>query len=387
MKILVLTTFYPEKKRSDLIQDTSVVQYFAKEWVAKGHEVVVLHLYAHNFKNIVNYKFKKYGKFQKLQMDGDIRVYLMENQFLIRNAKKYCRFQQKKITTEINRLLDSELKNFSPDALIVHFPSHFYGIVNKLNVNCKKIATFHITDINTTKANINIRNEISNTYDKLLARSHSIAREMKKIGLAADGIANSGIDKNMILSTNDIIDKKFKNKKIKLLYAGSFIERKNVDKIILALANKNISFEYECHIIGEGKNKKEYEKLVKEKGLEKKIIFEGKLSREKVFEFMKESDVFITISKNETLGLTYLEAMSQGCITIGSRNEGIDGIIIDGNNGYLIDAGDSNALASLLIKISMMNTRERQKIISEAIKTVSKMTSEKVAAKYIEYVK
>ena len=56
MKILVITTFYPEQNRKDLIQDTSVVHYFAKEWVKDGHSVDVIHLYAHNFKKILSYK-------------------------------------------------------------------------------------------------------------------------------------------------------------------------------------------------------------------------------------------------------------------------------------------------------------------------------------------
>ena len=41
------------------------------------------------------------------------------------------------------------------------------------------------------------------------------------------------------------------------------------------------------------------------------------------------------ISKNEAFGLVYLEAMLAGCI-VASRN-GIDGIIIDGYNGFLCD--------------------------------------------------
>ncbi len=35
------------------------------------------------------------------------------------------------------------------------------------------------------------------------------------------------------------------------------------------------------------------------------------------------------ISKNETCGLVYIEAMAVGCIMIASKNEGFDGIIND----------------------------------------------------------
>ena len=50
-----------------------------------------------------------------------------------------------------------------------------------------------------------------------------------------------------------------------------------------------------------------------------------------------QSDVFVLPSVNETFGMVYLEAMSQGCIPIGTSGEGIDGIIENGKNGYLCD--------------------------------------------------
>lgn len=51
---------------------------------------------------------------------------------------------------------------------------------------------------------------------------------------------------------------------------------------------------------------------------------------------MLASDCFIMISKNEAFGLVYLEAMSAGCITIASRGEGFDGVIIHGVNGFYV---------------------------------------------------
>ena len=384
MKILVLTTFYPEEHRNDLIKDTAVVQYFAQEWNKAGHEIVILHLYAHNFKNIFHYNYNKYGCFQECHMDGNIKVYLMENQFFIRNAKKYLKIQQKNITRKINKLLVNELKNFTPDVLIVHFPSHFYGIVNNLNLKCNKIATLHTTDIKAARKSNKMRKYINNTYNKIFSRSYSIQKEMKKVGFDTNNIAFSGIDKSRIV-TKDFIEKnKWKSKKIKILYAGSFLKRKNVDKIILALSKDNIKFDYEFYIVGDGKNRKKYEKLVNDKNLNDKIIFVGKISRDDVFNYMKKADLFITISENETLGLTYLEAMASGCIAIGSTNEGIDGIIKNENNGFLIQAGDIEALNKLLIKISKMSREDKMRIINESINSVKEFTSEKVAKNYID---
>ena len=59
------------------------------------------------------------------------------------------------------------------------------------------------------------------------------------------------------------------------------------------------------------------------------------MKREEVIRQMDNHDVFVMISRNETFGLVYLEAMARGCITIASRNEGFDGVIEHGVNGFL----------------------------------------------------
>ena len=49
---------------------------------------------------------------------------------------------------------------------------------------------------------------------------------------------------------------------------------------------------------------------------------------------MEESDVFAMVSSPETFGLVYIEAMAKGCVTIGSKGEGIDGVIVNNENGF-----------------------------------------------------
>ena len=43
MKILVITQLYPQPDDYGDNKPTKTVEYFAKEWVRKGHEVVVAH--------------------------------------------------------------------------------------------------------------------------------------------------------------------------------------------------------------------------------------------------------------------------------------------------------------------------------------------------------
>ena len=89
------------------------------------------------------------------------------------------------------------------------------------------------------------------------------------------------------------------------------------------------------------------------------------------------------ISENETFGLVYLEAMGRGCITIGSKNQGIDGVIINGVNGFLCKEGDQDDLKKIIKQINLLTSLERQQISQNAIDTVKELTDFEAAKKYI----
>lgn len=97
--------------------------------------------------------------------------------------------------------------------------------------------------------------------------------------------------------------------------------------------------------------------------------------------------MFVMMSKNETFGLVYLEAMARGCITIASKREGFDGIIEDGVNGFLCEAGDPVDLASIITRIKGMSSNELWVISQKAMKTATTLTDENVAETYMEHLK
>jgi glycosyltransferase involved in cell wall biosynthesis len=83
-------------------------------------------------------------------------------------------------------------------------------------------------------------------------------------------------------------------------------------------------------------------------GLESKIFFRGILDGAALAERLKLSQVLVIPSFYEGFGISYLEGMAFGLPAIGTRAGAIPQLISAGKNGFLIDPGDSEALAKHL---------------------------------------
>jgi glycosyltransferase involved in cell wall biosynthesis len=122
---------------------------------------------------------------------------------------------------------------------------------------------------------------------------------------------------------------------------------------------------------------------VKTLGLSDKVHFMGERAREEILSFLKLADIFIMVSAPETFGLVYLEAMAKGNIIIGCKNNGIDGIIVDRKNGFLVEARNVEHLVSCINNIYNSSPEEKGKILDEIEQTILNLTNESTAENYL----
>ena len=112
------------------------------------------------------------------------------------------------------------------------------------------------------------------------------------------------------------ISKNFKEgKKINLLYSGYLITRKGVDYILKTLNAlihelqiKNVSLT----IVGEGPENENLLELSKNLKLDNYIEWQPFLSRDKLIQKIKNSDIFMLLSRSEAYGITVAEALTLG---------------------------------------------------------------------------
>lgn len=395
MNILVLTGTYPQPD-DGVVSATYTVQYFCEQWVKEGHNVLVIHN-SSKFPKIYYYIVGNFS--QKLAAKVGFNIPNIQSCKKIERNEKgvtvfripmlkiipHSVFLKKQITSQVKQIVDILGKNkFEPDVMISHWVNPQLDLLLEL----KKIypvrtsLVFHgdCNEANIHKHNIRIK---INEIDAIGCRSLSYAKEVqKRLGLSKlPFVCYSGIPDNLISEKVD-----YRKYKKHFVYVGRLVKYKNVDAIIKAL---NIAFpdrNYLLDIIGSGGEFNNLKQLAKEFGIENNICFHGQLSRDKVFEIIKKAECFTMISDNEVFGMVYIEAMAMGCITIASKGGGVDGVIVDGENGFLCQEGNYSELAEIYRKIDSMTDDEKNLLSKKAIKTASNYTDSKIAKMYLNNV-
>jgi glycosyltransferase involved in cell wall biosynthesis len=100
----------------------------------------------------------------------------------------------------------------------------------------------------------------------------------------------------------------------------------------------------------EAYKKEVIEKVESIKSLNLFVSFLGE--RKDVNSIMKQSDVLVVPSVNESFGMVILEAFASRCLVIASACDGPIEIISNGKDGFLFPVGDSETLAHMILSIS-----------------------------------
>ena len=160
--------------------------------------------------------------------------------------------------------------------------------------------------------------------------------------------------------------------------SGQLIKRKNY----LSLVQEWQKFpgNHGLFIIGDGKQRKEIETLIKEKNI-KNVVLTGFLPRGKMFEYFKASDAFLFPSKEDIYGHVINEAMSQGIPVISTTKvNSANKLIKDGVNGYLLESLEGEKFADAIEKVLKLDAFE------SCINTANENTIEKMAEAHIKMI-
>lgn len=393
--ILLLSTIYPLPEGN---RGTSVCHFFAREWVKMGYNVRVVHIQA-TFPRFFYWLAKmarnriaaKTGAVVYTHRDSETVHYEMDGVSISRMPVfkpiphgPYSMKSIRKTAAEIIR--QNNEKGFKPDIIIGHFPNpqiELLSLLKKEYTGAKTCCVMH-GDIEIMQKVYGERlPELMTDIDVWGFRSKTAQEEFEEaVGkVNKTFICYSGIPETYITSENV---HRFDNPLKNFVYVGEMIERKYPEKVVDALLQAYPAGDFHLTYIGAGHLLDIIRKKANDYGLQEQVEIKGRIPRDQIVSEYDKADCMVMISKGEAYGLVYLEAMARGCITIASRREGFDGVIVDGKNGFLCEAGNADELAGIIEKINKLTPEDRQHISENAIETARQLTDEKAAKMYIE---
>ncbi|MBC2580251.1 glycosyltransferase family 4 protein [Clostridium sp. DJ247] len=276
----------------------------------------------------------------------------------------------------IKKLIKKVHKEFKFHILHAHtaIPVGFSSMILSRRYKVPFVVTIHGQDFQyTMRKNMACKRNVMRVLcnaDNVITVSNKLRNmiEDEKV-LSKTVVINNGINPEEYKDddSNNIIEQ---NSEYTILSVSSLIKTKGIDLNIRAMSQivkKHPNIKY--YIIGGGEEDKSLRKLVDDLALNNNVIFLGKLPHSQVIKYMAKCDIFTLPSWQEGFGIVYIEAMNNGVPVIGVKGQGIEDVIINKENGFLVEPHNVEDLVKTLEYI-LENIEEAKAIGEQGRKTV-----------------
>jgi len=151
--------------------------------------------------------------------------------------------------------------------------------------------------------------------------------------------------------------------KVRFTFIGHFGRHKGIHILLDALTHIN-KYKFRVNLVGIGEELDRFKQHVTKMGLQKSVVFWGRISNDKIKNIFRETDVLVlpSICPENHPG-TITEAMSSRTPVIASNIGGIPEIVEDGTTGCLFEPGNARQLAQKME--SFLVNRESIRILGE----------------------
>lgn len=251
--------------------------------------------------------------------------------------------RMKNVLREFERWFEKNCKNcnlihahmFMSDGILAYEINKKYGIPYMVSVRNTDLNSWFLRVLPFT---VYYRDRVLCNAEKIIFPNPSykyrlikmVDNNLREIIEEKSIVIPNGIDKYWINNLYLERRKKLGNK-ITILTVGTIEDNKN--QLVVANAIRKLNMEgynIKYKVIGKILNKSIAEKLNEYPN----TVVKGAMPFNQLITEYRKADIYVLISKTETFGLCYPEAMSQGLPIIYSKNEGFDGFYDEGVVGY-----------------------------------------------------
>lgn len=187
--------------------------------------------------------------------------------------------------------------------------------------------------------------------DQVTAPSHMVADELREYGVTKniDVVSNPvETDQFRPLPEKNSLKQKFGIKKFAVLCFGRLAREKNIEELLEAFALLRKTFDAELVIIGSGPLERTLRACTQTLGIESDTRFLGMLRGNELVEAINATDVSAITSRSENQSMTTMQSMACGLPVIGVNHGGLPEQIQNGENGFIVEGGNTRALAARL---------------------------------------
>jgi glycosyltransferase involved in cell wall biosynthesis len=254
-----------------------------------------------------------------------------------------------------------------------------YGIPYIVAVRSSDVNTFFKKMIHLRKMGVNILRDasfvifLSESYRQTVI-NHYIPSSDRRSIFAKSHVIPNGIDKFWLTQLNK--PKILNDQQVfSMIQVGLVNANKNQITMIKVLDQLLAEgYKVKLTIVGAVEDQNLYRTIVSHPSVD----YQSTKSHVELLELYRNSDVFVLPSINETFGLVYAEALSQGLPVIYTRGQGFDQQFADGEVGYPVDCFDVQDIINK-IKLILDNY---QTISQTCINSVSKFDWTRIAKEY-----
>ncbi len=316
------------------------------------------------------------------ELDNEVDIYLLEKTNI--ENKKYSTIKLNKLLINLIFILKYYFKINLLFLLEYYFKKicinkkydvwHFQSVNYKTllyikvlkNLKQKIVVTFHGADIQKDedilygyrfdKKYENLLSETVHLIDKVFAISEDIIKELSFFSFPKEKIVKipNAIEINKILNVGN---NKIDTNKLKIITVTRFYEKKKgldlIEKISNILIKNNINFTWT--LVGRNsslllKNKfiidnKKYFYTKEEVKNTNEIFF----PHSDLIKIYKENNVYVNLARIESFGVTIIEALAAGLHVVSFNTKGANEILINNQNGFIVDEYSYEKMAKTLI--------------------------------------
>ncbi len=233
----------------------------------------------------------------------------------------------------------------------------------------------------------NLLKKTINLTDGVFAISENIIKELNFFSYPSAKIIKipNSIE---IKKIKEVEKNNINEKKLKIITVARFYEKKKgldmIEKIAKILVDNNFNFEWtlagrnsnfllKSNFISENKNFFNFQEEINNND---EVYF----PHTELIKLYKKHDVYVNLARIESFGITIIEAIAAGLPVISFNTKGANEIVINNQNGFLIDQYDAKEMADYLInkfnKLLKSNTINDEKIMHYDLGINTKLTIE-----------